>query len=627
MMGCLLLHTNFDRIKNGLVCSHTGNPGRIHGYIRSVRGHDGANALYFTNPAGGRADQYVDFGPVLVGVESFTVGLWLKTHRDGCNGWPNHMETIQPEEFAVDGSRTLVQKRYGGVLLSNMAYGDDIETEGQTGFSLANLQQFVYFNTCVRGKESSSVIRLSGMKEVDDDRWHQLTIVFDRKESERVYLDACLIGMVSLQPIKGQKINGGNLILGADGMGNNGLGEVSVSSLCIWQGALSEEELDIWFAAEEIARLEEELRGRPLPPELYPCEQVDAMSVKIEKARKEAEKLRRLLETDYCGLKEIQKKAKQLKKMCLSDYETFLKSIRKPDASFLLLSDAHVEGIDGPRALSYGRALAWGKELNMDAFADCGDYSDYGKAEELDGYWDAVKKNRGSMAALVSVGNHETLEKSSKEFVAYHTGKLAENQAVTPGYQKLYYEYTLNGYHFLVLSQYSDTYTMTGYNGMWVHAADLKKEQMDWLEERLEACCGQGRPVFLFIHNAIRQVLDHQTDGNYREWAVIQSTWAYSFYELLGRYKEVVVCTGHVHHGFGENSGAFKTRDGYHVIDVPSFCRNHTGYGQSDKIGSVSLHTGYLVYLFGSGILLRAVEFERKKWLTAYDEWIEIGGE
>ena len=107
----------------------------------------------------------------------------------------------------------------------------------------------------------------------------------------------------------------------------------------------------------------------------------------------------------------------------------------------------------------------------------------------------------------MTLGNHETLEMSSGDLKAYHTGKLAQMGMVPKGYDKLYYEYEAGGCHFLVLSQISDTYTLTGYKGLWVHAGDLKKEQLVWLEEKLEAYSGHKRPVFLFIHNSVREVL------------------------------------------------------------------------------------------------------------------------
>lgn len=633
-MENLLLEVDFNRIEGSRVCSGTGNPGRIHGNISVVRGHDGTNALYFDNRAGIPAAQYVDFGRVAPGRENFSVSLWIKTHRDGCNGWPYHTEIIPEEEFAQSGNRTERQKRYGGVLLANTGYGDDGAGLGRGGFSIANLQQNVYFNTCFWGEDSQAGIRLWGMKEPDDDRWHQITVVFDRRASEKIYLDGRLLKETDISSMAGEEIDGGNLVLGSDGKYGNGLGEMAVSSLRISSGAMCENRITAMFALEDIERIRDELRQRPLPPELYSPEAVEELMRTAEDIAAKASEWKNTWEEETDDGREVpeilwsarKEKACGLRESFLERYETFLqKSMKKPEAAFVLMSDAHVESCDSPRALAYGNALAWAGELHMDAFADCGDYSNYGKAQELDGYWDAVAKNRGDMVALVVLGNHETLEKSCTDLVAYHTGKLAENKTLPPDYGELYYEYAIGDCHFLVLSQYSDTYTVTGYNRMWAHAADLKEKQINWLEEKLNAYCGQGRPVMLFIHNAIRQVLGRQTDGNYRETAVILSNWAERFYLLLEQHPDVVICTGHVHHGFGANCGAFASRDGYHVIDVPSFCQNKKGYGMSSELGPVRAHTGYFVYIFGNKLLLRAVEFENRMWLTAYDELIQIG--
>lgn len=632
-MENLLLEVDFNQIEGSWVCSGKGNQGRIHGNISVVRGHDGKKALYFNNQAGVPAAQYVDFGRVVPGKENFSVSLWIKTHRDGCNGWPYYTEIISGEEFSQSGSRKEQQKRYGGTLLANTGYGDDREGRGKGGFSIANLQQNVYFNTCFWGADSQAGIRLWGMKEPDDDRWHQITITFDRRASEKIYLDGVLLKKTDISSMLGQDIDGGNLILGSDGQYCNGLGEVAVSSLRISHGVMCEDQIVALFALEDIGRIEDELKQRPLPSEIYSPGTVKELMLAAGKISEKTGELRDAWEeetADSCKVREMlwrvrREEACRLRESLLDRYETFLQNMKKPEAAFVLMSDAHVEGYDSPRALAYGNALAWAGELHMDAFADCGDYSNYGKAQELDGYWDAVAKNRGDMAALVVLGNHETLEKSCSELVAYHTGKLAENKTLPPDYGELYYEYSIGDYHFLVLSQYSDTYTVTGYNRMWAHAADLKEKQIKWLEEKLNVYCGQGRPVMLFIHNAIRQLLGRQTDGNYRETAVILSNWAERFYLLLEQHPDVVICTGHVHHGFGANCGASSTRDGYHIIDVPSFCQNKKGYGMSSELGPVSAHTGYFVFLFGNKLLLRAVEFESRKWLTAYDQLIEIG--
>lgn len=631
-MKALLLDVDFSQIEDGQIKALAGNDGRIHGSIPVVKGHDGTNALYFSNQAGGTAAQYVDFGELSFGKDSFTVSLWIKTHRDGCNGWPHPSEIVSEKLFADGGKRNQWQKRYGGVLLANTGYRDSSDGQETTGFALANLQQMVYFNTCLKGDGGDAAVRLWGMKEPDDDRWHLLTIVFDREAWEKVYLDGSLIKEIDISSLADQGVDGGRLILGADGNGYNGLGEFTVSSLQITKGATTEAEIVCMFALEDVERIEEELKGRSLPSEIYSPESIKRIFSKAAESREKARELKRdwekADENSIAGIEEWEgrrKRARKLRGELLTSYETFLMNTKPADVSFVLMTDAHVEGRGLPRMLAYGKTLAWAQELGLDAFADCGDYSNYGKEEELDGYWEAVKCNRGSMIPLISMGNHETLEKSCGELVQYHVGKLAENGAVPKEYEELYYEYTIGGCHFLVLSQYSDTYTVTGYNIRWAHAADIKEKQMKWLEERLREYSGQGHPIVLFIHNGIREVVVEETDGHYRERAVILSTWADAFYEMLERYPDVVICTGHVHHGLGDSCGAFKTRFGYHVIDVPSFCQNKTGYGMAEELGPVNAHTGYVIHIFGRKVLLRAVEFVSRTWLTSYDQLIETG--
>ncbi|MCI8888058.1 MAG: hypothetical protein HFG70_08240 [Hungatella sp.] len=630
MMGRRLLDVDFEHIEEGQVKSLKGNYGKIHGSIPVVKGYDGRKALYFANKAGEPAAQYIDFGKFPFGKESFTVNLWIKTHRDGCNGWPHPDELLKGADFKEGKGRNGWQKRYGGVLLANTGYSDLFD-KGETGFSLANLQPSVYFNTCVQGSESTAPVRLWGMKEPDDDRWHLLSVVFDRKGKLQVYVDDTLLKETDIRFMEGESLDWGHLMLGADGHGLMGLGEMAVSSLSIREGVMGPWEISCLFAAGDIKRIREELKGRVLPGDIYKPEAAAHMVSKagaaVEKVL-EMEEAWRSLDGDSDPGEDVWRDRYQSVRSLQEDleesYESFLLDTKKPDAAFLLLSDAHVEGQDSPRAMAYRKALLWGRELGMDAFADCGDYSNYGKAAELDGYWNMVRDSRGTMAALVALGNHETLEKSCSELVAYHTGRLAENGMVPEGYGELYFEYAIGDCHFLVLSQYSDTYEVTGYNIMWAHAADLKKKQMTWLEDRLKAYSGKGHPVMLFIHNAVREVLARQTDGNYRERAVILSTWADKFYKLLEQYPDVVICTGHVHHGFGDSCGAWGTRFGYHVIDVPSFCKNNKGYGMSEESGPVTVHTGYAVYLFGTRILVRALEFENRRWLTSYDQIIEI---
>ena len=190
----------------------------------------------------------------------------------------------------------------------------------------------------------------------------------------------------------------------------------------------------------------------------------------------------------------------------------------------------------------------------MDAVIDGGDYSFFGKDFELDSYWHMIEDEWADKPLFVTVGNHETLELKCNELVRYHCDHLHQHGMVPADYSKLFYEGEVNGCHVIVLAQYSDTYTVTGYKGMWIHAGEIKPEQIDYLRERLDRYCGQGKPVFLVIHNSVRKLLDRQSQGNYREHSVIIRE--NGLYDVLRSHPDVVLCTGHVHHGFGGGAGA-----------------------------------------------------------------------
>ena len=152
------------------------------------------------------------------------------------------------------------------------------------------------------------------------------------------------------------------------------------------------------------------------------------------------------------------------------EYEAFLLKTNQPDLKLFLISDEHCDGDDGLRTLTTPHAYRRAQELGMDAVIDGGDYSFFGKDFELDSYWHMIEDEWADKPLFVTVGNHETLELKCNELVRYHCDHLHQHGMVPADSSKLFYEGEVNGCHVIVLAQYSDTYTVTGYKGMWIHA-------------------------------------------------------------------------------------------------------------------------------------------------------------
>jgi hypothetical protein len=193
---------------------------------------------------------------------------------------------------------------------------------------------------------------------------------------------------------------------------------------------------------------------------------------------------------------------------------------------------------------------------------------------------------------------------------------------VPEDYKKFYYKGEIGGFPVIVLAQYSDTYTITGYNKLWVQAGEIKQEQVDFLQTCLDDYCVQDKPVFLLIHNALKPLMDQQTDGRSPEHSTILKGDA--LYDVLKGRKNVVICTGHVHNGFGGGAGCYLLPDGYHAIDVVGFRCSTFGYGLGVEDEPGPHHCGYFVYLFDRALLLRAADFATREWLTAYDQVIQL---
>ncbi len=620
----LLLEVTFDQILAHTVSSRVGNDGLLHGDADTMlsESYDGTPALYFNNRAGILpAHEYVDFGNIPTDGDDFSIQLWIRTSRDGCNGWSARATWVEPEGVIDVSSFDEKQRTHGGVLLANAPFGDP----GHRGIVLACMQQYLSFMTSVNTGEGHEPVQVSGMKKAADDRWHQITVVCARSGTEKIYLDASLEEEADLSAFAGLSLDGGNFILGADADGMLGLGEAAVGELRIYRGLLNPEQIDGRYYASAVLGLVHEFEKTDFSrDERFGMEAVQALRFEAEDVRRKALLLRGRADGGGC-LQE----AKNLYEAFRSRYESFLQGENRPVFRFMLFSDAHVEGEGGERQQALKSAMEWAGELGMDAYVDAGDYSNFGEDEERDAYWNVVTALRGTMKPLVSLGNHETYKRPGKEIKAYHLRKLKEAGMIPEDHDEFYFEYEIEGYHFLILSQYNDRYEIPGRHGKWVTngCTEIDEKQFDWVEERLGRYCGKGKPVFLVIHNAVREVLNEQSQGDYPEWQVIQN--GDRFYEMWSRFPDIVLITGHVHHGLGDCCGVCRTAAGYHVIDVPAFCGSPKGYGHSKFTRMLPKHGGYFVSVYPKGIYLRAVDFVSREWLTAYDQTIRIpaGGE
>lgn len=573
---------------------------------KAVAGHDGRQGAEVRNCSREPGGNYISFPEGVPSLEDFTLQTWIKAPDGGYGGWCSAQEMTPKEALLPFESYTPEQRSRAAVLCANIPL-----FEGpRPGFMVTLAQPRNYASVYFMAEGQPQPIVLWNLRNLQDGRWHHLAVSVARAGKLQVTIDGELAQEADISPWAGAPLGGGPLSIGADGQGAYGLFRGILSGFSILPGIPKAAALRSEYYRGAVGVLAEEIAARRLVEcPLYSPEGAKALLAKAEAAREAAQ----------------QGDAEKIYNSLRQEYEAFLQNtVKSADAQFLLISDAHCEGEDGGRTKALRRGLRWARSLGMEAVLDGGDYSAYGKDYELDSYWNAMNEEWPDKPLFVSLGNHETLEMKSRELVAYHCGKLARRGMVSPHHNKFYYEGEVAGCHVIVLAQYSDTYTVTGYKGLWAKAGEIKQEQLDFLNERLDRYCGQGKPVFLVIHNTLKPLMDKRTGGRSPEDMVIIK--GDGLYEALKGRRDVVICTGHVHNGFGGGAGCYKMEDGYHAIDVVGFRCNTFGYGISVNDTPGPHHCGYFVYLFGKTLLLRAADLAAEEWLPVYDQLIELDG-
>ncbi|MBR5231471.1 MAG: metallophosphoesterase [Clostridia bacterium] len=569
---------------------------------RNVAGPMGGEALQFHNPAGEFASDYIKTDAVLP-AEDFTVRVWMRTYACGCNGVCISEAALPGKEGVIDpAKRTPLQAKHGGAVLTNHPC-----RVFSTGLSLQVNQPQSYFTVNFKTDAMQEPIQLRGMRQCCDDVWHLIAVSVARKGDLCVYCDGKLLRSADISAYAGQSLGAQKIVLGADTQGLYGLGKVDLAELSLLEGAVTAEDAAREYEDAAVRALAYEIRSRNL--EKTPVFEGEAAEKLLEKVRETEEKLS-LGHAPGALLTALQ-----------AAYEEMLLHTVKPDAKLLVVADTHCAEAGNHRTEAFRNALCWANELGMDGMLHGGDYSQYGRECDFEGFWNVMRENFKGKPFFLTVGNHETLHNDAQTLARRQCDWLREFGMVGEDHKTMYYDGEVNGYHVLTLAQYYD-YEVTGYKLMWQFAGKIGREQLDWIREKLNAYCGQGKPVFLVIHNSHGPLLEKQTEGGCMSHSKILH--GEELYELMRQYKDVVLCTGHVHHGLGELAGLFPI-DGYHVLDIPGFKNSTYGYGYDESKPDAEVrHCGYFAYLFGRTVLLRAADFANRRWLPVYDQLVTL---
>ncbi|MBQ8027686.1 MAG: metallophosphoesterase [Clostridia bacterium] len=249
-------------------------------------------------------------------------------------------------------------------------------------------------------------------------------------------------------------------------------------------------------------------------------------------------------------------------------------------------------------------------ESDIDALLLVGDSAENGLACEYEVVSDHLKGCNVDNY-IMSVGNHDVRLRSYKQVVKRFTqfqNDLNTGVQSDLAIDKLNYSYELNCYTFIVMgtdrTEFEESY--------------FGEEQLNWLDDTLKAKAVKGKPVFVIIHQplALTHGLPTTWGNGTNEKAGNVGEQSDELYDIMNKYSNIVLITGHLHTGFGQYS--YEKIGNIHGVNVPSTSIVNKDGDYNDP------GTGYMVEVYSNKVVFRARDFAKGTYLPDYDIEIKL---
>lgn len=234
--------------------------------------------------------------------------------------------------------------------------------------------------------------------------------------------------------------------------------------------------------------------------------------------------------------------------------------------------------------------------LNGDTVNECSD-------KEYNNIKNILEKNTSYLPKTVikNIGNHEFFDYSKgvnqPSEIPYFVGKYLEFS----GEKTVYHDKWIKGYHFISLgSEVCNTPELGSTQ------AFISETQQKWLKEKLTEKHERGRPIFVFLHQQLRNNNPNASNG----W--VGAKQDAEVRNILSAYPEVILFTSHTH----------SSLESINVTLNQPFTMAHTGavYYLLKRDGSGNRQTtsepqGLYVEAKGNKVVIKGWDFSRNSWI------------
>lgn len=245
----------------------------------------------------------------------------------------------------------------------------------------------------------------------------------------------------------------------------------------------------------------------------------------------------------------------------------------------------------------------------IDAMVIAGDITENASDNE----YDSIAKyltGTGVGAFITAEGNHDirlgNYNDAKSKFVSF-TNRINSAVGSSINIDGMHYSCTVKGYKFIVLGS-DDTEFEESY---------ISNSQLKWLDSQLASSTKSGKPVFVVMHQPLKDTHGlPDTWGSSDDSAGSVGDQSDKIKDILNKYKNVVLITGHLHTGFGQYS--YEKIGNINSVNLPSI-------GVDNESGSYNKNgLGYITEVYDNEVVFRARNFEEGVYVPEYDIKIQL---
>ncbi len=591
------------------------NDGTVHGTPSFIDSFNGSKALRIENEFGKEAQQYVDFGEYDFSEGNFSIVFWMRAPERGIQ-YEETGDTIADADIVDFSSYTGTK---GGVVLSNKDFSSPDSAEG---FAFAAMPIYSDFAVNMKVGENAA-INNDGYQRSVDSRWHQVAYVVNRGGKATVYVDDYAILTTDISSLEGS-LGNGNLVLGADALGQYGMMKGEFDEFKVYSSALETNKITELYYMSAIKKVSEDMKKLISSDNasLYTSDDITELNEKIAALDSY------ILSYEAGYFDELKEKFEEND----TYFDNFLNRNVKSVAAYG--SDIHISENNENHlsAQNLKRLLTESEnwEVPAKSFVLSGDLADVG-ADDLRYYFKYMNNwTLPGSNVVMCRGNHDEPAGSEKDTgISYTKAQMLQkyidgvetfvnkefgfNKALLSNEGKLTqpYYYATDGFaHYISI----DTYIPK--------LGQLTDAELEWAKNVLANISGDGKPIFWVQHPPMWGTFPYGRIENDKNQLLKE--YDIKIKNIIKDYDNIIFLNGHNHEAYA--SGAVRpasinfedgTPTGAYQVNAPILA-------SKSIIRGYEWAGGYYINIYDDRVVFRARDFENQRWLRDYDVTVPL---